>query len=227
MADMYQDGSGTMEFEGSEPKLSKVATALIQLIPTYRNLAGFFRVDSQSIDDGDIRESILAAMLPNHPEPGGAMEVEEVIQLLENHSVQLAPSYQKLIRADYAAPFDVILAILNDPDSNLRSATYEEAIYCSEPQPSQFGGYGAFESGHVVMHCSTTHEIQLAEALDRALRKQVDDTPETVVAKILMEIFGRIIDPLVRRRIAKSLLTGHALKMVEDSLVADDHLGGI
>jgi hypothetical protein len=223
MADMYQDGTGTFEFEG-EPKLSIIAASLMRLLATYDDNTGFYRQESQSIDDGDIRDAILDVLLPDYPESGNALDAEPFLELLVSKGFMLAPSYQELVRSDYAQPLDVALAIKNDPESNLRAVSYEEALYCSKPRAGEFGGYGAFMSDLVVLHCSTTQAIQSTEYLDRALRGHGNVTAETVVSGAITEIFGRILDPLVRERIARSLLIGEALVMVEDSIVNDRDL---
>ena len=223
MADNYQDGTGTFEFEG-EPKLSIIAASLMRLLATYDDNTGFYRQESQSIDDGDIRDAILDVLLPDYPESGNALDAEPFLELLVSKGLMLAPSYQELVRSDYAQPLDVALAIKNDPESNLRAVSYEEALTCSKMRAGEFGGYGAFMSDHVVMHASTALAIGTAEHLDRALRGKGDDKVQTIVAGAITEIFGRILDPLVRERIARSLLIGEALVMVEDSIVNDRDL---
>lgn len=224
MANMYQDGSGALEYEGGQPKLSQIAMGLLNLIQTYPGVTGFYRQDSQSIDNGDIQEAIMAAVLPDYSERGSQLDAADFLELLSQKGVALGKSYRELILMDYAAPFDVVLAISGDPDSNLRATSYEEAIYCDKPRAGEFGGYGAYFSNRVGMHCSTAQAIQSAESLDRALSGQGEDTAESILARSVNELFGRILDPSLRELLASKLLIGEALDSVNDSVCNDRDL---
>jgi len=224
MADMYQNGTGELIYDGNQ-RLSVVAQQLILLLNRYQDGQGFYREDSESISDEDIRTAILKA---THPEfLIGTHDDSDIygvdkggfLQLLKSIGVVLAPCYQNLFGEDYVQPLDVVMSITKDTESNLRGVAYEEAMTCSRMRPGEFGGYGCYVTDKVSLHTNTADASRFGAPLDRALRGEGDETPENVLARMLSTVLDTVNDLDVRKQLARCLLTGVALATVEDAIV--------
>lgn len=236
MANNYQDGTGSFVFEG-EPKLSPVSTILMNHITQYQDGEGFYLEEGAYISISDLAVSLIdyaidcvkddaskkRLMLKLDKAKKDCVECkhtafQKLPGLIRRAGVSINNMLEQAIQNESSHPIDFVMSVVDDRDSNLLSVSYEEAYTCSKKRLGEFGGVGYFYSRNV-SHLASSHEVvSYGAELEQAILIQDMPTIRNVVSRQITMVVNAIRNPSIQAQVAKALLCGEALDMVEDGI---------
>lgn len=240
MANNYTEGTGAFVFDG-EPKLSPVSTILMSHIHQYDKeyQPGFYLDEDAYVSCEDVVKSLIGyalKQLKNDAENKTLkLKLEKVKaecsqfeyeafqklpDLLREAGVSVNDTLAEAIRNEATHPIDYVLAVIEDRESNLLAAAYEEAYRCDKLRLGEFGGVGFYYSRNVNFISGSSQGVNYGADLDKAILNQDMPAITALVSKQLAKVLDAILNSDLRQQVAKKLLAGEALHIIEDGVTS-------
>lgn len=242
MANNYTDGTGALVYNG-DPRLSPVSQLLMKHVHQYHDGSGFYLEEGAYVSPEDVAADLIdhaITLLDSNDAPEysdlrrqlahikdrqldyGHETAQRFPELLRQAGVAVNDMLDRALRDQATHPLDYVIAVIEDPQSNLRSTRYQEAFTCDKQRLDEFGGAGVYWSRHVDFAQSSYGAVQFAEKLDAAIASQDEGAVTDVIAWRINEVLNAIRDSECRERVARELLKGTVLDLVEDGIVNRD-----
>ncbi len=239
MANNYTDGTGAFVFDG-ETRLSPVSTILMNHIHQYDKeyAHGFFLEEGAYVSSEDIAESLIDYALSLVKDDVSKESLKRKLEkaktecsehkhkaflklpiLLRQAGVTINDALAEAIANEATHPIDYVLAVIDDKDSNLLAASYEESDG-DKMRLGEFGGVGYFYSRNVHFVSSSSQTVGYGADLDKAIANRDMPTITALVSRQFAKAVDAILDSDIRYQVAKKLLAGEALHTVEDGVVS-------
>ncbi len=238
MANNYTEGTGALVYDG-KPKLSAVSAILMDHVHQYENKDGFYLEEGAYVSPEDLMESLIDYALGLIKDDASCKTLKRRLEkakdecleskhkafmklpiLLREAGVPVNGMLESAIQNEASHPIEYVMAVVDDPDGNLVSVSYEECYRCEKLRPGEFGGVGYYHSRNVDYVGSSYQVVSYGADLDKAIIDRDLPAITALVSQRLVKVVDAILDPDIRYQVAKRLLAVEALHTVEDGVVS-------